>query len=172
MIMTRYETGKEFLKEIEKEQHKVETPKEAKEDYTASINYWINHYDKELGSGKITKDKLLEKVKSELSELNKVPKDERLDKYFKAKVIIDALLKHYEIKKPVVKKATTKRAVKVKELDNFNKGRSEKSLKADSKRTALPAGKRVSASGNTYYENRPNRADANPKTRLKKGGQI
>jgi len=168
-LKTSYETGKEFLKEIEKEKPKFETPKE---DYTVSINYWINHYDKELKSGKITKDNLLKKINSELSELNKVPKDERLDKYFKAKAISNALLKHYEVKKPVIKKATTKRVAKVKEVDNFNKGRSEKSLKSDSKRTALPAGKRVSSSGNTYYENRPNRADANPKTRLKKGGQI
>jgi hypothetical protein len=36
----------------------------------------------------------------------------------------------------------------------------------DRKRKALPAGKRVSASGNIYYERRPNRSDVSRKDRL------
>ena len=186
-IMTRYATAKEFLKRIEKEEPKVEPTKElvkkpvvkkekvnpfkadTKEDYTSSINYWIKYYDKEIASGKKDKDTLIKESKNRLIELNKTKHNERFERFYKEKAIIEGILKHYEVKKPIAKRAAKPKAATT---DSFNKGRSEKSLKADSKRLAKPAGKRVSASGKTYYENRPNRADANAKTRLKKGGKI
>jgi len=48
------------------------------------------------------------------------------------------------------------------------------SFKADAGRKAKPAGKRVSASGNEYTENRPNRSDSHRKSTpyLEKGGKA
>ena len=54
----------------------------------------------------------------------------------------------------------------------FNKGRSAKEIMNDAEREALPAGKRVSAQGNVYYENRPDHADADPNVKLEKGGEL
>lgn len=47
-----------------------------------------------------------------------------------------------------------------------------KSRRQDKQRKAEHPGKRESASGNTYYEHRMNRADKNKTTRLKKGGLL
>jgi hypothetical protein len=150
----------------------VDVKEDSKEDYTANIKYWINHYDKEIASGKKDKETLIKESKEMLVELKKTKPSERFERFYKEKAILEGILKHYEIKKqPTTRKPRVKKSATT-AIDNFNKGRSEKSLKADSKRTALPSGKRVSASGKVYYENRPNRADANPKTRLKKGGKI
>lgn len=44
--------------------------------------------------------------------------------------------------------------------------RSSRSIKADKKRTAKKPGKRVSASGNVYYESRANRSDKDRRKRL------
>lgn len=46
------------------------------------------------------------------------------------------------------------------------------SKKQDKKRKAKHPGKRTSASGNTYFENRLNRADLNRTLKLKKGGIL
>lgn len=46
------------------------------------------------------------------------------------------------------------------------------SKEADKARKAKRPGKRVSDSGNIYWENRGNRSDKNPKLRLKKGGKY
>jgi hypothetical protein len=43
---------------------------------------------------------------------------------------------------------------------------------SDKKRDALPLGKRVSADGSVYYENRLNRADMNKGDKFKTGGEI
>jgi hypothetical protein len=48
----------------------------------------------------------------------------------------------------------------------------KRSESSDRKREALPLGKRVSADGNTYYENRLNRADMNKEDKFKEGGEI
>lgn len=47
-----------------------------------------------------------------------------------------------------------------------------KSRKRDKSLKAKRPGKRVSASGNIYYEYRKNRSDKNPKKRLAKGGVL
>lgn len=58
------------------------------------------------------------------------------------------------------------------------KSASSRSIERDSKRKALPAGKRISGDGNVYYENRDNRSDRNapnfPKNKpyLKGGGET
>jgi hypothetical protein len=43
---------------------------------------------------------------------------------------------------------------------------------SDKKRDALPLGKRVSADGNTYWENRLNRGDLNKEDKFKDGGEV
>lgn len=44
--------------------------------------------------------------------------------------------------------------------------------KRDRKLVAKPLGKRISESGNVYYENRLNRADKSPKRKFEEGGEI
>jgi hypothetical protein len=51
-----------------------------------------------------------------------------------------------------------------------SKGRTKRAIAQDKKRPAKKAGKRISESGNTYYESRENRSDKSQKTRLEKGG--
>lgn len=46
------------------------------------------------------------------------------------------------------------------------------SKRADKARKAKRPGKRVSDSGNIYFESRKNRSDKNPGKRLKKGGSY
>ena len=48
----------------------------------------------------------------------------------------------------------------------------KRSEASDRKRSALPLGKRVSADGNIYYENRLNRADMNKEDKFEDGGEI
>jgi hypothetical protein len=48
----------------------------------------------------------------------------------------------------------------------------KRSESSDRKREALPLGKRVSADGNTYYENRLNRADMSKEDKFKEGGEV
>ena len=50
--------------------------------------------------------------------------------------------------------------------------RRKRSESSDRKRDALPLGKRVSADGSVYYENRLNRADMNKEDKFKTGGEI
>jgi hypothetical protein len=50
--------------------------------------------------------------------------------------------------------------------------RRKRSESSDKKRTALPLGKRVSADGSVYYENRLNRADMNKQDKFKEGGEV
>lgn len=63
-------------------------------------------------------------------------------------------------KKKVVKKSLS---TKSKKMSTRLKGRTQKAIKADLKRTAKKGGKRKSASGKTYYESRVNRSDAGRK---------
>jgi hypothetical protein len=49
-------------------------------------------------------------------------------------------------------------------------GRTPRAIAQDKKRPAKKAGKRISESGNVYYESRENHSDKNQKTRLEKGG--
>jgi hypothetical protein len=57
-------------------------------------------------------------------------------------------------------------------IKDFNKNRSNRSIKEDEKYQALPKGKRVSESGRVYYENRPNHSDISSTKKLKDGGYI
>jgi Fe-S cluster biosynthesis and repair protein YggX len=59
-----------------------------------------------------------------------------------------------------------------KAVQAFNQGRSEADIQRDKQRTAKKPGKKVSATGNTYYESRPSHTDANRKVRLAAGGAV
>ena len=50
--------------------------------------------------------------------------------------------------------------------------RYKRSESSDKKRDAKPLGKRVSADGNVYYENRLNRGDLNSKKKFADGGEV
>jgi hypothetical protein len=50
--------------------------------------------------------------------------------------------------------------------------RYKRSESSDKKREALPLGKRISADGNKYYENRLNRADISKKDKFEDGGEV
>ena len=54
----------------------------------------------------------------------------------------------------------------------FTETRRKRNESSDRKRKALPLGKRISEDGNTYYENRLNRADKNPEDKFEAGGEI
>lgn len=61
------------------------------------------------------------------------------------------------------------------DLVNYKTGddkRRTRSVSSDKKREAKPLGRRVSESGNIYYENRLNRADIDKSERYKSGGEI
>lgn len=99
----------------------------------------------------------------------------------KAQTAKKEIAKVKQVKETVAKKASTTK-VNVKELlaglskdqKAFNRGRSKDEIQTDAKVKALTAGKRVSADGNVYYENRPNRSDVSTKRKpyLEDGGAI
>ena len=70
------------------------------------------------------------------------------------------------VKKAVAKKAVAKKAVAKKAVAKKAPKRSEWALEQDKRFKAKKAGKRTSASGNTYYEYDENRSDVNRKTRM------
>lgn len=74
--------------------------------------------------------------------------------------LITAIIKA-EAKKPVAKKTVAKKPAARKPKTSLiaPKG-TNRSVRRDSKRQALPPGKRVSKTGRVYYERRANRADA------------
>jgi hypothetical protein len=62
--------------------------------------------------------------------------------------------------------------LKGKKAYSFLRKMKKKNIKLDAELTALPAGKRISASGNVYYEYRPNRTDVSARHRLASGGGV
>jgi hypothetical protein len=68
-------------------------------------------------------------------------------------------------KKPV-KKAVAKKAVAKKAVAKKAPKRSKWSIDQDYEFKAKKSGKRVSAAGNTYYENRPNHSDEDRRKRI------
>lgn len=80
-----------------------------------------------------------------------------------------------KIKKKAKKQRKAKKAMAVpisKAIKKFNRGRSKSDLLRDKQRSAKKPGKRISASGGVYYENRANRADRSSRARLYKGGSM
>ncbi len=74
------------------------------------------------------------------------------------------------IKKSATKKKATTTAARVIKRSNHLNGSSNKTR--DKQQRALHAGKRVSKTGNIYYEYRRNRADLNRTKKLAKGGGV
>lgn len=72
--------------------------------------------------------------------------------------------------KPNRPKAPKVKAKLPKSVKSFNRGRGASDVARDKQRLAKKPGKRTSAEGNTYYENRSNRSDVSKTHRLEKGG--
>lgn len=133
---------------------------------------------------------ILEKLKKGLSNKHlsdaqrksikaKIESLEKLDKKSEPKAVkkVVAPKKVEKVVSKKAKEAKPKKEVKVsaatkKEMKRHKQGRSKSDLARDAKRSALKGGKRISAEGNVYYENRPNRSDVNPRTRFEKGGSV
>ncbi len=87
----------------------------------------------------------------------------------KRKATKKRVVKRKAIKKRVVKRKATKKKTKFsrpKVIKRTNRQTGKTHKKPDSKRTALPPGKRRSKNGNIYTETRKNRSDRNKKTKL------
>jgi hypothetical protein len=85
----------------------------------------------------------------------------------KPKVDRKKLVEKAKAKKKTIKDYSNKTSI------NQNTGeRYKRSESSDKKRTALPLGKRVSADGNVYYENRLNRGDFDKGDKFEKGGEV
>jgi len=120
-----------------------------------------------------------QEFQTELEKLETVQKEER--QAISAPEKKEAKAKVKEVKSTVEKK-TKKLSEQVedilskirnKKVVSFNKGRSAGSLERDSKKPALHPGKRISADGNVYYENRPDHSDISSKRPfLEDGGEM
>lgn len=126
-----------------KEAHKVakEIRKDGETYNTALKRAW------EVVRGEITK--------SEATGTTKTPKKKAVTSKKRVKASASA-----------PKVVSKKKKVTSKKRALTDVGQTERGLKQDSKRQALPAGKRISKDGNVYYESRANRAD---KRKVKKG---
>ena len=88
------------------------------------------------------------------------------------------------MKKPTAKKVEVKKVshkevlakVKAKkgkkEYSNAPSKGHKRNESSDRKRDALPLGKRISESGNVYYENRLNRGDLDKGSKFREGGEV
>ncbi len=143
------------------------------------INTQITALDKAIAS-KHTPPSLLPRLEAKKKELQALTKE-----------VKNITVREKKIKNPVLKSAlkTQKANVKKKsvaaqqstkdllatvqaKIADFNKGRNKSSLKNDARIKANKPGKHKSASGKTYYENRPDHTDISPKDRLASGGRI
>jgi hypothetical protein len=127
--------------------------KEVAYDLTEYIKYYTNTPSNVESYGVRRKlEKLVPNIKKEVQKLNKSVKK--------------APAKKVAVKKKAVKKAPAKKVSKRKVRPTYKvnyqtstSNRSDRGKSQDSKRKALPPGKRISKSGNTYYETRANRTD-------------
>ena len=90
----------------------------------------------------------------------------------KPKVVVTEKPKATVITKTTAKTTSTKKYDNRGSKKPDSEGRFKRSITSDKKRTALPLGKRMSADGNVYYENRLNRADRNPSKKYETGGGV
>jgi len=116
------------------------------------------------------------------AEANQIRKT--LNKYFESLLkqvkVLNKSVKKLAVKKPVVKKVAVKKPVAKKvarqtrsprkvratykvDYQTGKTNRTDRGNNQDAKRKALPPGKRVSNTGNTYYETRANRTDLSRK---------
>ena len=147
-----------------------------------SINKYATSYDSELNF-KLTnppstsKPKPVVEPKIQIKAIKLQPKPTAQEK---PKVVVTEKPKVVVSEKPkaTVITKTTAKTTSTKKYDNRgskkpdSEGRFKRSITSDKKRTALPLGKRMSADGNVYYENRLNRADRNPSKKYETGGGV
>ncbi len=121
----------------------------------------------EIVNDKEVPESIKESIRPSIAEAKRLLGEAEKGAASKSKVQKD--LSKFKVKKAhgILEKAS----VAIKE---FNKGRSKTQLKNDAKRRAKAPGKRISDTGKTYYEDRPNRSDINRtgKPYLKKGGPV
>jgi hypothetical protein len=109
----------------------------------------------------------------------KVISDKVEEKPEPAKKEVKEALKKPTAKKVEVKKVSHKEVLaKVKakkgkkEYSNAPSKGHKRNESSDRKRDALPLGKRISESGNVYYENRLNRGDLDKGSKFREGGEV
>jgi hypothetical protein len=86
------------------------------------------------------------------------------DEFFAAKRVFDKWLKTKEAKKPSTRQTSLFAKGKVLKPKRRYTKESKSNQKADSKRTAMKPGKRISKNGKVYYEYRKNRSDVKGRT--------
>lgn len=155
--------GKELLQkkaELESELKKLETAEKKEKSYEQVLDKAKKTIASKTAST-TTKNTAKKKVVETKKQIAKVKEE-------KAKVIAKTPAKVSSAKALLEKLKASK------EQKDFNKGRSKDDIELDSKTKALPAGKRISAEGNTYYEYRANRSDVSTskKPYLEMGGQL
>jgi hypothetical protein len=127
-------------------------------------------------NGDLIIDEVFKNDKGEVSYRGKYIANDNLKSYHSSKKTYEYILNEQDTivkpkadhKKLVAKLKAKKGATPSNEPSKGHK-RSESS---DRKREALPLGKRVSADGSVYYENRLNRADMNKEDKFKEGGEV
>lgn len=143
------------------------------------IQNQINIIDKAIASPHTTPT-LKEKLQAKKDELKKLlPQVKEVTKAEK-KPLPAAAKKVVATKKEKIKKKTAdlKDEVAVllanvkSKVRNFNQGRGVSSIKKDMQYAGKKPGKRISASGQVYYENRPGHSDIDPKSKLARGGRL
>lgn len=130
---------------------------------------------------KATLEKSLIEIKTAEKDIKEIPKKfERLIIPTTLPKKAAGIAKNVQKSKAVkaVKKAKTRAAIILKnlpkEIRDFNKGRKKHDVQLDADRPALPPGKRISASGNVYWENRADESDVSRKKYpyLENGGYM
>ena len=127
-------------------------------------------------NGDLIIDEIFNNSKGEVSYRGKYIANDNLKSYHSSKKTYEYILNEQDTivkpkadhKKLVAKLKAKKGATPSNEPTKGHK-RSESS---DRKREALPLGKRISADGSVYYENRLNHADMNKEDKFKEGGEI
>lgn len=138
-------------------------------------------------NGDLIIDEVFKNDKGEVSYRGKYIANDNLKSYHSSKKVYEYILNEKDIivKTPAKPKADHKKLVaklkakkEGKEYDNRASinpktgERYKRSESSDKKREAKPLGKRVSADGSIYYENRLNRGDLSKKDNFEKGGEV
>jgi len=153
---------------------------EAKIKETEILISEIEAKDKEISKA----DEIISKAnvsirKASTKTVKSKPNTAVKQKAVKVKAVAEKEKKAATVKKVKVQKEITTAKKTVAEIlskyksisvKDFNKGRNSDDIIDDLEYQAKAPGKRVSASGHTYYEGRPNRSDISPTKKLQHGG--
>lgn len=178
-LREQIEKAKAELSELEAAEKEAAKPAPAPEKKDAKQE--VKKEEKEAKETAKKASAILDKIKKQNKKVAPVAEPKKEEKVKNVKAILakaKAVKKVEPAKKSAPSKADSKVAAAKKLAIKMRKkqGLSTKkdSIERDSQRAALPAGKRISADGNTYYEYRENRTDRNPKKypRLEEGGSV